>query len=85
MAKNDGEPDVIPAVVAKPAPEWVKCRVLIPNCHVGTIECKIPGSTPLGDRDRVAKLAAAEVRGIALNASGVPQFASAPIIEYLES
>ncbi len=75
----------IPAVVDKPTPEWIKCKVNVPNCHVGMIECVIPGSTPEADRWAAACKAAAEVRGIALNASGVPQFASAPQVEYLES
>ncbi len=90
MAKAKDEPEVkapeaaIPAA-AKPSPEWIRCKVDVPNCHVGMIECKIPGNTPEQDRHKAACLAAAEVRGIALNASGVPQFASAPNVEYLES
>lgn len=75
---------VIP-LAAKSAPEWIRCKVNVPNSHVGTIECRIPGNTPEADRRAAACRAAAEVRGIALNASGVPQFASAPQVEYLES
>ncbi len=87
MAKVKDEPDTTIPAVAKPsaAPEWIRCRVNIPNSHVGTIECRISGSTPEQDRHKAACLAAAEARGIALNASGTPQFASAPNVEYLES
>lgn len=72
-------------VASKPAPEWIRCKVNVPNCHVGMIECRIAGNTPIGNRHAAACLAAAEVRGIALNQSGVPQFASAPEVEYLEN
>lgn len=99
MAKKVEEPtplesaakgEVIPAsdvvhVYPKPVPEWIKCKVNVPNCHVGEILCQIPGSTPEADKRATALRAAAAVRGIALNASGVPQFATAPEVEYLES
>lgn len=65
--------------------EWIKCKVSVPNCHVGEIFCQIPGSTPEADKRAAACVAAAKARGIALNANGVPQFATAPEVEYLES
>jgi hypothetical protein len=84
MAKaKDGEVETTEPV--KASREWINCKVNIPNCHVGMIECRISGSIPEAERYKAACLAAAAVRGIALNASGVPQFASAPIIEYLEN
>lgn len=80
MAKGkDGETEL------KPTPEWIRCKVNVPNCHVGTIECLIPGNTPESEKRAAACLAAAKVRGIALSASGLPQFATAPEVEYLES
>lgn len=85
MAKDKTESAANTATVVKPVPEWIKCKVNVPNCHVGTIECRIAGSIPELDRYNAACLAAAEVRGIALNESGKPQFASAPNVEYLES
>lgn len=82
---------VIPAMAAAPAPvasapvkEWINCKVNIPNTHVGTIECRIPGSTPEAERWDAACVAAAKVRGIALSSSGKPQFGSAPQVEFLE-
>lgn len=77
--------DAVKAVKAKAVPEWIKCKVNVPNCHVGMIECQIPGNTPDAEKIDAACLAAAKVRGIALNASGKPQFASAPQVEFLES
>lgn len=84
MAKKaeELESPVIPVVAA---PEWIKCKVHVPNCHVGTIECQIAGNTPVEDRRAAALTAAAKARGIACDSRGVPQFASAPQVEFLES
>lgn len=67
------------------ASEWIRCRVNVPNCHVGMIECRIPSATPDKDRHLAALRAAAEVRGIVVNRNGVPQFGTAPEVEYLEN
>lgn len=66
-------------------PEWIRCRVTVPNCHVGTIDCQIPASTPRDHRHLAALRAAAEVRGIVVNRNGVPQFGTAPVVEYMEN
>lgn len=70
---------------AKTAPEYIECKVHVRGCHVGTIECRIPGNTPVEKRHTAALLAAASVRGIALSESGRPQFGTAPEVEYLEN
>lgn len=71
--------------VVKSVPEWINCKVSVPNTHVGEILCRIPGNTPEGERRAKAILAAAEARGVALNSHGLPQFGSSPEVEYLES
>lgn len=83
---------VLPSAPAATPPETLppvglilKCRVHVPGSHVGTIECGIPANTAPADRHAAALISAAAVRGIALNASGLPQFASAPQVEFLES
>lgn len=69
----------------KTAPDWIECKVHVRGCHVGTIDCRIPGATPADKRHSAALLAAANIRGIALNESGRPQFGTAPEVEYLEN
>lgn len=62
----------------------IKARVRVEGSHVGTIECTIPGDTPVNDRHRVALRAAGRVRGITESETGIPQFGGSTSVEFLE-
>lgn len=65
-------------------PGMRRARVTIPGTHVGAIYCEIPADSPPERAHVLAVSAAADARGIARNDKGMPMFAAAPVVEFID-